>query len=573
MRMGDRAAATVIALTLFLAPALGATTDILLQDTLKSAIVCIGTLAAALIFFWNREAPARWHLALALPLSLAAYALGSMAWSHPWLAGVEAVRWFIVSLLMFLALNVGSRGLAWGIVAGGAVASLWAVLQFLFGFEVFPQGAAPASTFINRNFFAEFAVCTLPFVGLLVVRGKNVVLLSCIAALEIAALCMAGTRSALVALGILVVASFAWLPWRTNLTIIALAAGIGLVPGTDGITALDRAASRAASIEPADSSLAIRYGMWRATAHMIAGHPLAGVGAGAWENEIPWYQPPDEPVETDFYAHNEFLQLVAEYGVAGWAFLACLIAWVVRVAWRAWRGVDAEDRAWRATLLASVLSLFIVSSVGFAWHLAATAAMFAFCLGALAATEPRHEWRVPRTAFVAVAVCSAGAIFITWRAVECERKLIGAAKLALSNPVDKRPMLAMVAEGIAINPHYRKVTPMVADQLARQGDWEDAIWIWESVLSSRPNVVAILTNTARGYIATKRPQQALPYIERARRIQPDAPSVRSAEVLLLVSVGRKAEALEKAREALSHGIVDADLEQAVKVLQMSASSG
>ena len=571
--MGDRAVAALIALTLFLAPALGATTDELLQDTLKSAVVSFGALAAALAFFWNRTAPVRWHAGLFLPLSLMLYALASMAWSHPYLAAVEAVRWFIFVLLMFLALNVAHRDAAWGIVAGGAVASLWAVLQFLFGFDVFPQGARPGSTFINRNFLAEFVVCTLPFVAVLAANGKRTLLLSCIAGLEIAALCMAGTRSALVALGFLMLASLASIPWRTNLATIAVAAGIGIIPGTDGITALDRAATRAVSMAPDDSSLAIRYGMWRATARMIAAHPLAGVGAGAWENEVPWYQPPDAPVETDFYAHNEFLQLIAEYGVAGWAFLAGLAAWLVGAVRLAWRSADARDRAWRLALLSSLAALFMVSSVGFAWHLAATGALFAFCLGALAGTQARREFEMPRASFIGVAACAFAAAFITWEAVECERKLIGAAKLALSNPADKRPMLAMLAEGIAINPHYRKITPMVADLLARQGDWQDAIPVWESVLSARPHVVAILTNTARGYIATNRPQQAVSYIERARLIQPDAPSVRSAEVLLLISLGRRAEALQRGREALSRGIVDKDLEQAVKVLQMSASNG
>ena len=94
-----------------------------------------------------------------------------------------------------------------------------------------------------------------------------------------------------------------------------------------------------------------------------------------------------------------------------------------------------------------------------------------------------------------------------------KRKLVQAAKLALSHHRDRaartlrawsqaeREMLRLVREGIAINPHYRKITPMVADELARWGDWRNATWIWESVLASRPYVVAIISNAARGHAA------------------------------------------------------------------------
>lgn len=111
----------------------------MLQDTLKSALVAFGVLATALVFFWQqrmRTEPLRWHGLVWLPLALMAYALGSMVWSHTYLAGVEAIRWFLLSLLLWLGLNVLTREnrptLLWGIHAGALVASLWVALQFWF---------------------------------------------------------------------------------------------------------------------------------------------------------------------------------------------------------------------------------------------------------------------------------------------------------------------------------------------------------------------------------------------------------------------------------------------------------
>src|SRR5690606_34469008 len=152
----------------------------LLQDTLKSSLVAFGALVAALLFFLaqrRRGEPLRWHAALWLPLLLMAYAVGSMAWSHPYLAGVEAVRWFLFALVAWLGLNTFSRErlpLLAGCIHGGALAACaWAALQFWTGESPFPQGARPSSTFFNRNFLAEYVVCALPFGVLLLARARR----------------------------------------------------------------------------------------------------------------------------------------------------------------------------------------------------------------------------------------------------------------------------------------------------------------------------------------------------------------------------------------------------------------
>ncbi|MGZ5848384.1 MAG: hypothetical protein ACXWJJ_13010, partial [Ramlibacter sp.] len=111
-----------------LAPAVGAPNEFLLQDTLKSMLVSFAALAAALLFFWGQRGSDRelhWHAVLWLPLLLMAYALGSMAWSHAYLGGVEAIRWFVFSLLLWLGLQVFTRErlpwLAWGVHGGALV--------------------------------------------------------------------------------------------------------------------------------------------------------------------------------------------------------------------------------------------------------------------------------------------------------------------------------------------------------------------------------------------------------------------------------------------------------------------
>ncbi|MBA2675997.1 O-antigen ligase family protein [Ramlibacter sp.] len=629
---GAVVAVPLLALMMFLAPALGVPHEEMLQDTMKSIVVSFGALLAAFLLLWRqrgRTEPLHWHAVVWLPLLLMAYALGSMAWSHAYLGGVEAIRWFVFSLLVWLGLNTLSRErlptLAWGIHAGALVASLWTALQFWADLRLFPQGPNPASTFVNRNFFAEFAVCTLPFSAILLARARRsatVALLALSTGLTITAILMTGTRAALIALWVQLLVVWPLAAWRCRgalafgtwprsqrwMAVGLLAAtvlGLGAIPsGNDkvlaeqrGVTALERGFVRTRSIRADDASLGVRMIMWKATAGVIRARPLSGVGAGAWESDIPLYQAEGTQLETDYYVHNEFLQLLAEYGLAGWAFLLALLAYLAASAWRTWQARDAAAQAeapWRAVALCSLLAFLIVSNVGFPWRMAATGALFALCLGMLAASDARlglaRRWAAARlpwrpaytTAALAVcACCLTLAVYITQRAAESERKIVQATRLALTitgsgdynNPrwdAAKRHMLELIREGVALNRHYRKITPMVADELARWGDWNNAIWIWASVLSSRPYVVAILTNVAKGYVATGHNEQATAYLERARRIQPNAPAVRALEMVMRSRAGHNDEALALARKAMDDGIYDPETLNAAFVLAAQA---
>jgi O-antigen ligase len=620
-------AAAMLALALFVAPAVGVPAEEMLQDTLKSILVSFAALAAAFLLVRQLRTPGfsvRWHAVLWLPLMLMAYALGSIAWSHGYLAGVEAVRWFVFALLAWVALNVFTRErlpmLAWGIHGGAVVASFWAALQFWADLSLFPQGPNPGSTFVNRNFFAEFVVCTLPFSALLLARAKRssaIALLAASNGLVITAILMTGTRAALIALWLQLLIVWPLIAWRCRAALpllvaprahrmlaagalVLCVAGLGSIPSGNpkvlaearGETALARGIVRTQSIGPRDHSLGIRMVMWKATLGMLHAHPLAGVGAGAWESEIPLYQAEGSQLETDYYVHNEYLQLVAEYGLVGWIFLGGLAALCLRWAARTWRDdeVPLEERLWRSVLLCALLAFFVVSSIGFPWRMAATGALFALCLGALAASDLRlgregrsGGARLPwppaahGIALGALTACVALGAYITWRAAQAEWKLVRAAKLSLmvtstGQPGDPRwastrdQIVRLAREGVALNPHYRKITPMVADELAKWGDWANATWIWESVLSSRPNIVVILCNAARGHVALGDEAGAFALLERARAIQPRASGVVSLEVVLLARAGRADEAITKARAALIDGYTELDLLNVAAIL-------
>lgn len=615
--------AGILTLMMFLVAAMGVPNELMLQDTLKSAVVSFATLLAGLVFFWqqrNRAGTPHWHALMWLPLALTLYALGSMAWSHAYLGGVEAVRWFVFGLLLWLGVNTLQRerlpALAWGIHAGAVVASLWTALQFWIDFRYFSQSAHPASTFVNRNFFAEYLLCTLPFSAWLLARAQrssSIAVLAFSLAFNIVALLMTGTRSALAAMWLLFVVvlplifvlyrkQFAFVSWKAGKRALALLAftltlaGLGMIGSTNpkiiadagkpGVNAFERAFARTASISIDDASLGERMSMWKVTMRMIGQNPVKGVGAGAWEVQLPLYQPEGFQLEADYYAHNEILQLLAEYGLIGWVFFLSLSAYLIAATWKTLRGRTEEAQAQapiRAIALASLLMLLVVGNAGFPWHLAGTGAMFAICLAILAASDVRlgmpgrfsssvMAWKpvYTKASVLAVALLTVLAAYITQQAALTERKIVNALRMALTisrsgapndprwNPL-KNEMFALLREGIAINPHYRKLTPQVADELARWGDWKNAIWVWESIVVSRPYVVVILSNIARGYAQTGDTKKALELLEHCKQIQPKAPSVRSLEVILLSRTDKNAEALQLIKHSLNEKIFDFDL--------------
>lgn len=611
---------------MFLIPALGVPSELMLQDTLKSAIAVFGILISALMFFWQqrkRTAPLRWHGLVWLPLVLMAYALGSMAWSHTYLAGVEAIRWFILSLLLWLSLNTLTRQnlptLLWGIHWGAVVASLWVALQFWFDWRFFPQGPMPASSFINRNFFAEYAISVLPLSVWLLASLRSprwTMAMTASVAFNVVALMMTGTRSALVALLVLLpVLTVVLLKYRDILPFwrlthihkalaaiifIAFVGVMGSIPTQNtqlikddrGTTALERSFLRTASMvkrsEYTEGSFSIRSQMWMATARMMLANPLTGVGAGAWEVEIPLYQRTYTVLETDYYAHNELLQLLSEYGlVVGGLVVAFLLAYLLHAAGRTWqlRGEDLQEAPLRAFTLTSLLALLIVSNAGFPWHLASCGALLVLALAILAGSDTRLgqrerffatrlRWRpvYSRLVLASLAGCTVLAGYITWQAALAECALVRAIELAASlqkpqqigePPLAERKaqLLQAEREGIAINPHYRKLSAEVAVVLATAGDWKNAIWILESIVGSRPNVAALWMGLATGYSQLGQHEHAQNAFSHVERLKPEAITTRVLEVVLLSRSGQQEKASALLNNSYDSGNYDYDMVQ------------
>lgn len=604
---------------LALVPIAGMPTELVLQDTLKSAIVSAGTLVGMWVWWWAQRKqdclPLQWHGILLLPLALMVYALGSMVWSHSCLAGVEAARWAVLGLLMWLVVQAAHPDhwmrLVWGIHWGAVGASAWASAQFWGHVEWFPQAAAPASTFANRNFFAEYAVCALPFSVLALAQTSKPAwrqAMALLVAFNLVALMATGTRSALLAL-LCTTPALVWVLWRYRsqlawgqwskrssaaVLIVGMIGVLGLGslrsqhPESLGQTALNRSWLRAASMAEktvyAEGSFSYRSMMWKGTARMLVDKPWQGVGAGAWEVYIPLYQGPSADEEPDYYAHNEYLQLLAEYGLpVGGGVLAVLLAYLLLAARNTWRlPLHTPDAPLRAIALTSLLALSIVSLAGFPWRLASTGMLFMLCLALLAASDRdlalpdtlgRGNWRLGHTSQRVIGwTLLLGAVLATTvatQAIRAESAIVGgihrfnhALQLRNTDPAATSSLkdegIALVRTGMALNPHYRKLLSIPAEQLASLGNWSATADVLQHIADSRPHIANVWSNLALARIELKQAEAAQAALHELARLQPNTARVRSMELLLLSRTGREVEAARKARDYFGNGVVDFD---------------
>jgi len=446
---------------------------------------------------------------------------------------------------------------------------------------------------------------------------------------------MTGTRSALLALLVLlpvllfILARYrrllAFASWPRHMQVVVALVltlgvwGMGSVPSGSalitqanlGNTALERSFIRAASMtegkEYTERSFSIRAQMWMATARMMLDRPWSGVGAGAWEVQIPLHQRQYTVLETDYYAHNEFLQLLSEDGVIiGGLVLAYLLAYLLHTALALLKiplptdarppdpattgTANLRDAPLRAVLLSVFLCLLIVSAAGFPWHLATGTALLGLGLGALTAVDawqpatlnaqnvkclpPRPLARALPWATAAGLALAVGLTLLAWQA---ERSIVHAIHLGtflgqtLPPPAQpeaqrKQEMLTSLRKGIALHPHYRKFTAIAAEQLSAFGDYANAVWVLESVVASRPHVAALWSGLAYNYARLGQHDKATAAFQQVKRLKPGEPSTATLHATLLSLGGQDTQAQQVLQSAMDHQQLDFELLQTAYAL-------
>jgi len=293
-----------------------------------------------------------------------------------------------------------------------------------------------------------------------------------------------------------------------------------------------------------NAALSGRLDGWRAASYLLAEHPLAGVGQGAFRAEFapaklalldrgfPFY--PDQPNAYFANAHDEVLEVGADLG---WPGLAAL-AWGIGMLWAALRRIGANGAegeagfAWAGTAALAVLSLaqfpFRIALVAFpallflAWAFRAGGQVGDSGIGG-AAVSGR-----------ALGVALAALLALAWlgQTVRAERRIAASQLLGRVEALSVAAMRAgrapagLLAANLAALDRAAALAPSEVEiEVARGGQFlvfgraGAAIAPYERALALEPHP-EIYLDLARAYLAVGDSPRARESLDRALRLSP-----------------------------------------------------
>lgn len=125
--------------------------------------------------------------------------------------------------------------------------------------------------------------------------------------------------------------------------------------------------------------------VWMDTLHMISDFPLFGAGFGSFSNVYPMYKEAMTLPKTFNFAHNDYLQMAAETGLAGLLSLMGILLLMMRDFVRkiidAHSGIDHFRKYVAIGAMMGIISILVHSMADFNLHVPANGLYFAFLWG------------------------------------------------------------------------------------------------------------------------------------------------------------------------------------------------
>ncbi len=383
------------------------------------AIFLLESSATLLLLGWGFRQWANRELAITPhPLHAPTLAFGALVVMQ-WLTGITAYKHVTYSLLLLycgyamlafvitqtLRRSSQLRPLAWLVCTYGAVLAAFALLQGiapngkLYWIWPLEQGGLIYGPYVNHNHYAGLMEMLTPFPLVLALsrhaRGNRKLVVAAIAALMAGTIFLSGSRGGMIAFGVQVVMlAFLLRPqywaWKQPLVVsLFLAVMIGFLVWIGGNELTRRLASIQSETRQ-ELTGGVRLTIDRDSLRMWREKPFLGWGLGIFPVVYPQFR----SFYTRFFvnqAHNDYLQLLVETGIAGFAIAIWFLVLVFR---RAWTKLENWAETGNGTLTVAALigciGILVHSFLDFNLQIPANAALF-YVLCAIAASRSVQE--------------------------------------------------------------------------------------------------------------------------------------------------------------------------------------
>jgi tetratricopeptide (TPR) repeat protein/O-antigen ligase len=321
---------------------------------------------------------------------------------YPYASRIELYKVINYAAIFYYVINVmksdkGVFGLTWGIaLIGGvfAVAGLVFTEGSFLGFRVFSPGIYYTSfTFVNHNHYAGYMeMITMICVGLAVAnKGLKRILSLSLGVIAALAVIFSLSRGGLLGLAggfLFFFLFFALCRGRRRVFVLGLGLIILVLTGLFVHGDLGPVLDRFETLEmPLETGVG-RLLLWNDTLKMAADNPWFGSGLGTFMYVYPRYQSFASGAGGYIikHAHNDYLELIAETGVAG--FLPVLLAVICLFVFSLRKFVILQDMKFKATglgALSGCFALLIHGITDFNFAIPSNALLFTVCAALAAA--------------------------------------------------------------------------------------------------------------------------------------------------------------------------------------------
>ena len=377
--------------------------------------------AAALIVFWALRVALGWEKEIhGHPLlgPLAAFVAVVMfqfvfrTTAYRYTSKVDFLRLMAYLILVFLAAQAyrtldDLRGFVWFLLALGFAVSVFGILQHLtfngklYWVREMRYGGIPFGPYVNRNHFAGLVELLAPPGLAALVMGKvrrdQWLLVGLFSLFPVAALFLSASRggiiSFLVQVGLLLL--LIWLRRGERKQLVAVAAVLLVAGALVTWLGVERALQRFSSYRTLEVGEDKRISMARDTWRIFLEHPLLGTGLGTLRDVFPKYETLYDGKVVN-HTHNDYLEALAETGLAGGACCAWFLAvLMIRGIRHVRSGTSGLLAALQMGALVSCGGVLAHSMVDFNLHIPSNALLFLLLAG-FAAAEIRVIRRVTR---------------------------------------------------------------------------------------------------------------------------------------------------------------------------------